>query len=110
MSPKGQHAKSKARISDLREAGLGQEGAQREQELEIYIPAGPRLGDIVAELKGVTKAYGDKVLFEDLDFEIPRGGILGVIGANGAGKTTLFRLLTGQETAGRRHHHASARP
>ncbi len=97
MSPKGQHAKSKARISSF-ENLLGQEGLQREKELEIYIPAGPRLGDLVAELTGVAKAYGDKVLFEDLTFAIPRGGILGVIGANGAGKTTLFRLLAGQET------------
>jgi len=97
MSPKGQHAKSKARISSF-ENLLNQEVAQREKELEIYIPAGPRLGDVVAELTGVTKAYGDKVLFENLDFAIPRGGILGVIGANGAGKTTLFKLLAGQET------------
>ncbi len=96
MSPKGQHTKSKARIANY-EKLAAEEGAQREQELEIYIPAGPRLGDIVAELKGVTKAYGDKVLFDDLSFEIPRGGILGVIGANGAGKTTLLRMLTGQE-------------
>ena len=96
MSPKGQHTKSKARIANYENLASA-EGAQREQELEIYIPSGPRLGDIVAELKGVTKAYGDKVLFEDLSFEIPRAGILGVIGANGAGKTTLLRLLTGQE-------------
>jgi energy-dependent translational throttle protein EttA len=96
MSPKGQHTKSKARIANYEKLASA-EGAQREQELEIYIPAGPRLGDIVAELKGVAKAYGDKVLFEDLSFEIPRAGILGVIGANGAGKTTLLRLLTGQE-------------
>jgi energy-dependent translational throttle protein EttA len=96
MSPKGQHTKSKARIANY-EKLASEEGAQREQELEIYIPAGPRLGDIVAELKGVSKAYGDKVLFEDLSFEIPRAGILGVIGANGAGKTTLLRMLTGQE-------------
>ncbi len=96
MSPKGQHTKSKARIANYEKLASA-EGAQREQELEIYIPSGPRLGDIVAELKGVTKAYGDKMLFEDLSFEIPRAGILGVIGANGAGKTTLLRLLTGQE-------------
>jgi ATP-binding cassette ChvD family protein len=96
MSPKGQHAKSQARITSY-EAMLAQESAQREKELEIFIPAGPRLGDLVAELKGVTKAYGDKVLFENLDFTIPPGGILGVIGANGAGKTTLFRMLAGQE-------------
>jgi len=97
MSPKGQHAKSKARISSF-ESLLEQETAQREAALEIFIPAGPRLGDVVAELTGVTKAYGDKMLFENLAFAIPRGGILGVIGANGAGKTTLFRLLSGQET------------
>ena len=96
MSPKGQHAKSKARIANY-EKLASEEGREREAELEIYIPAGPRLGDIVAELKGVSKAYGEKVLFEGLGFEIPRGGILGVIGANGAGKTTLLRLLTGQE-------------
>jgi energy-dependent translational throttle protein EttA len=96
MSPKGQHTKSKARIANY-EKLASEEGREREAELEIYIPNGPRLGDIVAELKGVTKAYGDKVLFEDLSFEIPRAGILGVIGANGAGKTTLLRLLTGQE-------------
>jgi ATP-binding cassette ChvD family protein len=96
MSPKGQHTKSKARIANY-EKLASEEGRDRETELEIYIPGGPRLGDVVAELKGVTKAYGDRVLFEDLTFEIPRAGILGVIGANGAGKTTLLRLLTGQE-------------
>jgi ATP-binding cassette ChvD family protein len=98
MSPKGQHAKSKARISSF-ESLLGEERAQREKDLEIFIPAGPRLGDLVAELNGVSKAYSDKVLFEDLSFAIPRGGILGVIGANGAGKTTLFRMLAGTEQA-----------
>ncbi len=97
MSPKGQHAKSKDRIANY-EKLAGAEGAEKEQELEIYIPAGPRLCDIVAEFTAVTKAYGDKVLFENLEFQIPRAGILGVIGANGAGKTTLFRLLTNQET------------
>jgi ATP-binding cassette ChvD family protein len=96
MSPKGQHAKSKDRISRY-ESMLSEETAQREKELEIFIPAGPRLGDVVAELQGVTKAYGDKVLFEDLSFAIPPGGTLGIIGPNGAGKTTLLRLLTGQE-------------
>jgi ATP-binding cassette ChvD family protein len=96
MSPKGQHAKSKDRITRY-ENMLNEEAAQREKDLEIFIPPGPRLGDVVAELKGVAKAYGDKVLFEDLEFAIPPGGTLGIIGANGAGKTTLLRLLTGQE-------------
>ena len=96
MSPRGQHTKSKARIANY-EKLAAVEGAQREQQLEIFIPNGPRLGDLVVECKGIAKAYGDKVLFEDLSFDIPRGGILGVIGPNGAGKTTLVRLLTGQE-------------
>ena len=96
MSPKGQHAKSKARIANY-EKLASEDGREREAELEIYIPSGPRLGDIVAELKDVSKGYGDKVLFENLSFDIPRAGILGVIGANGAGKTTLLRLLTGQD-------------
>jgi ATP-binding cassette ChvD family protein len=97
MSPKGQHTKSKARIANY-ERLAGEEGREKEQELEIYIPSGPRLGDIVVESSGISKAYGDKVLFEDLTFAIPRGGILGVIGPNGAGKTTLIRMLTGAET------------
>nr|WP_320131832.1 energy-dependent translational throttle protein EttA [uncultured Holophaga sp.] len=98
MSPKGQHAKSKDRIANY-ERLAGEEGRQKEQELEIYIPSGPRLGDIVAEVSGVSKAFGDKVLFENLDFQIPRCGVLGIIGANGAGKTTLVKMLTGQEQA-----------
>ncbi len=96
MSPKGQHAKSKARIANY-EKLAAQEAREREAEFEIYIPSGPRLGDLVVELEGVRKAYGDRVLFEDLTFQIPRGAIIGVIGANGAGKTTLLKLITGQE-------------
>jgi len=96
MSPKGQHAKSKARIANY-EKLANIDAKEKETELEIYIPNGPRLGDVVVEFDGVTKAYGDIVLFENLSFQVPRAGILGVIGANGAGKTTLLRLATGQE-------------
>ncbi len=98
MSPKGRHAKSKARINDY-EAMVATESEKHADDLEIYIPPGPRLGDIVIEAHGVSKAYGDTVLFENLEFSLPKGGIVGVIGPNGAGKTTLFRLITGQETA-----------
>jgi energy-dependent translational throttle protein EttA len=97
MSPKGRHAKSKARINDY-EAMVATEAEKHADDLEIYIPPGPRLGDVVIEAHGVSKAYGDTVLFEDLEFSLPKGGIVGVIGPNGAGKTTLFRLITGQET------------
>ena len=96
MSPKGRHAKSKARINDY-EAMVATESEKRADDLEIYIPPGPRLGDNVIEAHRVTKAYGDTVLFENLEFSLPKGGIVGVIGPNGAGKTTLFRLITGQE-------------
>jgi ATPase subunit of ABC transporter with duplicated ATPase domains len=96
MSPKGRHAKSKARINDY-ERLVAAESEKRSEELEIFIPPGPRLGDQVIEARGVSKAYGDKLLFEKLDFSLPPGGIVGVIGPNGAGKTTLFRLITGQE-------------
>jgi len=98
MSPKGRHAKSKARINDY-EAMVATESEKHADDLEIYIPPGPRLGDVVIEAHGVSKAYGDTVLFENLEFSLPKGGIVGVIGPNGAGKTTLFRLITGQETA-----------
>jgi ATP-binding cassette ChvD family protein len=98
MSPKGRHAKSKARINDY-EAMVATESEKHADDLEIYIPPGPRLGDIVIEAHGVSKAYGDTVLFEKLEFSLPKGGIVGVIGPNGAGKTTLFRMITGQETA-----------
>jgi len=94
--PKGRHAKAKARIRAYEEL-LGQEGAKRARDLEIYIPPGPRLGKVVIEARGLAKAYGDKILFENLSFSLPPGGIVGVIGPNGAGKTTLFRLITGQE-------------
>ncbi|MDM7920896.1 MAG: energy-dependent translational throttle protein EttA [Pyrinomonadaceae bacterium] len=96
MSPKGRHAKSKARINDY-EKLVATESEKRSEELEIFIPPGPRLGDTVIEAHGVSKAYGDKLLFENLDFSLPPGGIVGVIGPNGAGKTTLFRLITGQD-------------
>ena len=96
MSPKGRHAKSKARINDY-EAMVATESEKHADDLEIYIPPGPRLGDVVIEAHGVSKTYGDKVLFENLEFSLPKGGIVGVIGPNGAGKTTLFRLITGQE-------------
>ncbi len=96
MSPKGRHAKSKARINDY-EKLVSENIEKRQDELEIFIPPGERLGDIVIEAKGVSKSYGDKLLFENLEFSLPRGGIVGVIGPNGAGKTTLFRLITGQD-------------
>jgi ATPase subunit of ABC transporter with duplicated ATPase domains len=96
MSPKGRHAKGKARINAY-EALLSNETEKRAQDLEIYIPPGPRLGQVVIEAKGLKKVYGDRLLFEDLEFRLPPGGIVGVIGANGAGKTTLFRLITNQE-------------
>jgi len=96
MSPKGRQTKAKARITAYEEL-LGQENEKRAGDLEIYIPPGPRLGDIVIEAKGVTKAYGEKLLMEKLDFALPKGGIVGVIGPNGAGKTTLFRMITGEE-------------
>lgn len=98
MSPKGRHAKSKARINDY-EKLVATESEKRSEDLEIFIPPGERLGDTVIEAHGVSKAYGDKLLFEDLDFSLPPGGIVGVIGPNGAGKTTLFRLITGQDQA-----------
>ena len=98
MSPKGRHAKSKARINDY-EKMVATESEKRSEELEIFIPPGPRLGDVVVEAHGVSKAYDDKLLFENLEFSLPPGGIVGVIGPNGAGKTTLFRLITGQEKA-----------
>jgi ATP-binding cassette ChvD family protein len=96
MSPKGRHAKGKARISSYEQL-LTQESEKQAKDLEIYIPPGPRLGGIVVEFNDVAKGYGDRLLYEGLTFNLPPGGIVGVIGANGAGKTTLFRLITGQE-------------
>ncbi len=96
MSPKGRHAKSKARINSY-EALLSQQGEKRAKELEIYIPPGPRLGKIVIEAENLTKAYGDNILVENMSFTLPPGGIVGVIGPNGAGKTTLFRMIIGQD-------------
>src|SRR5437016_273756 len=98
MSPKGRHAKGKARINSY-EVLLSQETERRAQDLEIYIPPGPRLGQVVIEAQALKKAYGGRLLFEDLNFRLPPGGIVGVIGPNGAGKTTLFRLITDQEKA-----------
>lgn len=96
MSPKGRHAKAKARISSYEEL-LSQETEARAKELEIYIPPGPRLGKLVIEAEEVSKAYGDRLLIDKMSFTLPAGGIVGVVGPNGAGKTTLFRMITGQE-------------
>ncbi|HOO39953.1 MAG TPA: energy-dependent translational throttle protein EttA [Syntrophales bacterium] len=96
MSPKARHAKSKARISAYEEL-LSRQGDTRSEELEIYIPPGPRLGKLVVEADNVSKGYGDRLLVENMNFFLPPGGIVGVIGANGAGKTTLFRMITGRE-------------
>jgi sulfate-transporting ATPase len=96
MSPRARQAKGQARLTAY-ERLLSQESEQRREELEIYIPPGPRLGDIVIELEGVTKGYGDRLLLEDFSAKIPPGSIVGVIGPNGAGKTTLLKMITGQE-------------
>jgi sulfate-transporting ATPase len=98
QSPRARQAKSKARIKAYEEL-LNQEQSQKVEELEIYIPPGPRLGEVVIQAEGVAKSFSDRVLFENLNFNLPRGGIVGVIGPNGAGKTTLFKLITGQESA-----------
>jgi ATP-binding cassette ChvD family protein len=96
MSPKGRHAKSKARIQSY-ETLLKQETEKRAKDLEIFIPPGPRLGDVVIEATHVSKSYDNRLLFEGMTFSLPPGGIIGVIGPNGAGKTTLFKLITGME-------------
>ena len=96
QSPKGRQAKNKARVKSY-ERMLEDDAGARLREIELFIPPGPRLGDLVIEAKGVTKGYGDRVLVEDMSFHIPAGAIVGVIGPNGAGKTTLFRMIAGQE-------------
>ncbi|MBR3562894.1 MAG: energy-dependent translational throttle protein EttA [Bacteroidales bacterium] len=98
MAPKARHAKSKARLGAYEKLASA-DAREKEQNLEIYIPNGPRLGNKVIEFNGVSKAYGDKLLFENLSFSLPPAGIVGVIGPNGAGKTTLFRLIMGLEKA-----------
>jgi ATP-binding cassette ChvD family protein len=96
MTPKGRHAKSRARINSY-EKLLNQDMEKRSGELEIYMPPGPRLGDVVIQADGVSKSYGENILMEGVTFSLPPGGIIGIIGPNGAGKTTLFRMITGQE-------------
>lgn len=98
MAPKARQAKSKARLSAY-EKLASQDAAEKEQKVELYIPNGPRLGDNVIDCNGVSKAFGDKILFENLEFKLPPAGIVGVIGPNGAGKTTLFKMIMGQEQA-----------
>jgi sulfate-transporting ATPase len=96
MSPRARQAKGKARLNAYEQL-LAEDAAEKIDRVEIYIPPGPRLGDVVVEARDVRKGYGDLLLIDDMDFTLPRGGIVGVIGPNGAGKTTLFRMLTGQE-------------
>ncbi|MCV9385602.1 energy-dependent translational throttle protein EttA [Reichenbachiella ulvae] len=97
MAPKGRQAKAKARLSAYDKLA-GQDAAEREAKLELYIPAGERLGSKVIEAENVSKSFGDKLLYENLNFSLPQGGIVGIVGPNGAGKTTLFNMITGKET------------
>src|SRR6185503_1865710 len=97
-APRARQAKGKARLNQYEQLLAAEQAAdKREGAREITIPPGPRLGDLVIEAKDLRKAYGDKLLMDDVNFLLPRGGIVGVIGANGAGKTTLFRMIIGQE-------------
>jgi ATP-binding cassette ChvD family protein len=96
MSPKGRRSKAKARIRSYEQL-LNQDSSERVQKMEIFIPPGPRLGKLVIEAEGVRKAYGDKLLVDEMNFSLPPGGIVGIVGPNGAGKTTLFKMITGQE-------------
>jgi energy-dependent translational throttle protein EttA len=99
MAPKARQAKGKARLAAYEKLQLeAEQETDVDRRLEIAIPPGPRLGDTVIEVDGLKKAFGDKLLFDDLSFSLPPAGIVGVIGANGAGKTTLFRMLVGQES------------
>ncbi|MEN8186436.1 MAG: energy-dependent translational throttle protein EttA [Bacteroidota bacterium] len=100
MSPKGRHAKSKARLANYDKL-LHEDQKHKEDKLEIYIPNGPRLGNNVIDAEGVSKAFGDKLLYEDLNFKLPPNGIVGIIGPNGAGKTTIFKMIMGEETPGK---------
>lgn len=102
MSPKARQSKGKARLNSYDKL-VGEESKEKEAKLELFIPPGPRLGSKVIEVNNVSKAYGDKLLFENLSFSLPQGGIVGIIGPNGAGKSTLFKLITGQEKADSGH-------
>src|SRR5690554_7646870 len=94
---KGRQTKQKARLNNYDKL-LSQDQKQMDEQLEIYIPNGPRLGTNVIEAKGVSKAFGDKLLYDDLNFKLPQAGIVGIIGPNGAGKTTIFKMIMGEET------------
>ncbi len=96
-NPKGRQSKSKARLKRFEEIS-SQDYQKRSETSELYIPPGPRLGDVVVEIEGGKKSYGDKLLYQDLEFKLPRGGIVGIVGPNGAGKSTLFKIMVGQET------------